>query len=234
MTYNPANPEVKKALEDNWHLIKQERSLSPLHDTTVKIGFRRPPNLQDMLVRARVNGPTKSLAQTSRRINNPCFYTSNINCCYCQKMDRTGKIMSTVTGRSYTTAQGGSCGSNNLVYLVTCTKCSKQYVGETINSINKCFYQHMYENKHLQYPDNAPSCMSGKTPNPLLNHFAQVDHLHLDIKIQILEYITLPPKSTNTTIFRRKRELHWIHQLKTFAPQGINSMNVARWLIACM
>ncbi len=53
MTYSPANPEVKKALEDNWHLIKQERSLSPLHDTTVKIGFRRPPNLQDMLVRAK-------------------------------------------------------------------------------------------------------------------------------------------------------------------------------------
>ncbi len=79
MTYNPANPEVKKALEDNWHLIKQERSLSPLYNTTVKIGFRRPPNLQNMLVRARVNGPTKSLAQTSGRISNPCFYTSHIN-----------------------------------------------------------------------------------------------------------------------------------------------------------
>ncbi len=188
-----------------------------------------------MLVRARVNGLTKFLAQTSGRINDPCFYTININCHYCQKMDRTGKIMSTVTGRSYTTPpRGGSCGSNNLVYLVTCTKCSKQYVGETSNSINKRFYQHMYENNHLKYPDNAPPCMSGKTPNPLPNHFAHVDHPHLDIKIQILGYITLPPKSPHTTVFRRIQELHWIHQLKTFAPQGINSMYVARWLIARM
>ncbi len=232
MTHNPANPEVKKALDDNWHLIKQERTLAPLHDTTVKIGFRRPPNLQDLLVKARLNGPTRSLAQTSGRINNPCFYTSNITCRYCPIMDRTGTIMSTVTKRSYTTPQGGSCGSNNLVYLVTCTKCSKQYVGETSNSINKRFYQHLYENKHLKDPDNAPPCMSGKTPNPLPNHFAQADHSHLDIKIQILEFITLPPKSQNTTVFRRKRELHWIHQLKTFVPQGINSMNVTRWLIA--
>ncbi len=37
MTFNPANPEVKKALDENWHLIKQERTLSPLHDTTVKV-----------------------------------------------------------------------------------------------------------------------------------------------------------------------------------------------------
>ncbi len=135
-------------------------------------------------------------------------------------MDHTCKISSTVTGRSYTNPQGGSCGSNNLVYIVTCKKCSKQYVGETTNSINKRFYQHM--------SDNAPPCMSGKTPNPLPNLFAQADHSHLDMKIQILEYITLPPNSQNT----RKRELHWIHQLKTFVPHGINSMNVARWLIA--
>ncbi len=73
MIYSLANPEVKKALEDNWHLIKQEGTLSPLHDTTVKIGFRRPLNLQDLLVSARLNGPTKSFAQTSGKINNPCF-----------------------------------------------------------------------------------------------------------------------------------------------------------------
>ncbi len=198
MTFNPANPEVKQALEDNWHLIKQERTLSPLHDTSVKIGFRRPPNLQDLLVRAKLNGSTKSLAQTSGKINNPCFYTSNITCRYCPKMDPTGKIMSTVTGRSYTTPQGGSCGNNNLVYLVTCKKCSKEYVGETTHSINRRFYQHLYENKHLKNPGNAPPCMSGKTPNPPPNHFAQVDHSHLDMTIQILEFITLPPKSLNT------------------------------------
>ncbi len=40
MTYNPANPEVKKALQDTWHLITQERPLSPLHDTAVKVSFR--------------------------------------------------------------------------------------------------------------------------------------------------------------------------------------------------
>ncbi len=85
----------------------------------------------------------------------------------------------------------------------------------------------MYEKKHVTNPDNALLCMSGKNPNPLPNHFAQVDHSHLDMKIHILEYITLPPKSQNTTVFRRKQELHWIHQLKTFASQGINSMNVA-------
>ncbi len=155
------------------------------------------------------------------------IYTSNINCRYCPKMDRTGKIVSTVTGRSYTTLGAGSCSSNNLIYLVTCNKCSKQYVGETSNSINRRFYQHMYENKYLKNPANAQPCMSGKTQNPLPNHFAQADHSHLNIKIQILEFITLAPKSHSTTVFRRKWELHWIHQLKTFVPQGVNSMNVA-------
>ncbi len=232
LTHNPANPEVKKTLTDNWHLIKQERSLAPLHDSTVKMGFRRPPNLQDLLVKARVNGPTVSKHQISGKINNPCFYTSNIVCRYCPKMDRCGTIKSNVTGRTYTTPQGGSCGSNNLIYLVTCTKCSKQYVGETSNSLNQRFYQHLYENKHLKDPLNAPPSMVDKIPNPLPKHFAQADHTHLDMKVQIVEYVKLPPKAQTTTVFRRKRELHWIHQLKTFIPQGINSMNVARWLIA--
>ncbi len=93
-------------------------------------------------------------------------------------------------------------------------------------------YMNIYIYIQLKDLDNAPPCMSGKTPNPLPNHFAQADNSHLDTRIQILEYITLPSNLQNTTIFRRKWELHWIHQLKTFVPQGINSMNVARWLIA--
>ena len=63
-------------------------------------------------------------------------------------------------------------------------------------------------------------------------HFAQADHSILDIKIQILEHIKFSPANSETVVFRRKRELHWIRQLKTFAPHGINAMDVARWLIA--
>ncbi len=63
-----------------------------------------------------------------------------------------------------------------------------------------------------------------KIPNPLPKHFAQADHTHLDMKIHIVNYVKLPPKSYITTVFRRKCELHWIHQRKKFISPVRNSM----------
>ncbi len=47
-------------------------------------------------------------------------------------------------------------GHNNLVYLVICKTCSKQYVGVTNVTINCRFYYHLYDIKNLKHPESAP------------------------------------------------------------------------------
>ncbi len=86
--------------------------------------------------------------------NNKIMNISKSPCQICPKMNIAGRVNSSVTKRSYTVPADGTCGHNNLVYLVTCTKCSKQYVGVTGITINHRFYYHLYDN--LKHPKSAP------------------------------------------------------------------------------
>ena len=148
-------------------------------------------------------------------------------------MHLTGSVTSTQTGRTYRVPDEGSCGCNNLIYLVTCKKCNLQYVGETKQTIKERFYDHFYKVKHVADPQSVPPSLKDKEPTPLGKHFGTRPHTVDDIQIQIIEFIKRPPHLTDTTKFRRRRELHWMYQLKTVDPQGINSMENVREALAC-
>ena len=47
------------------------------------------------------------------------------------------------------------CMSANLVYLITCYRCSLQYVGETVRGLNMRFYEHQ---KEISKPENNRGC----------------------------------------------------------------------------
>ncbi len=161
------------------------------------IGHRCNTNLKDILVKARIRFPsTKRLNQVSGKITNVCVYTSNIVCVYCPKVDTGGKIMCTNTGRMYKTPKGGSCGSNNVVYLVTCKVCHKHYVGETSRTLR--FYEHFYDWKNLKYPARAPPSVHN------INHSAVAKDICLDGHKQILEHILRPPLLKSTTKYRKR------------------------------
>ncbi len=107
-------------------------------------------------------------------------------------MNFTGRITSSVTKRSYTVPAEGACDHNNLIYLVTCKKCSKQYVSETGISINQKFYYHLYDITNLKHPESAPPSATDKTYGPMTKHFANGDHSKEDTSFQIVEHIKLP------------------------------------------
>ena len=59
---------------------------------------------------------------------------------------------------------------------------------------------------------------------PLGRHFAQLDHDGLEIQVHILEYIQTPPRLERSKQLREEREKHWIHQLRSIEPFGLNIM----------
>ena len=187
--------------------------ISPvLGNKKIILGFKRAENLKDILVRSRTKYPPMrpqhpSISGTVQL--NPC---DTNNCRYCERMNTSGVAVSTQTGRTYHIPEGGTCRHNNLVYLLTCDICHKQYVGQTYRQLRDRLREHFYY------------IGKGDMNQPLGRHFAQQDHNGLDLTVQILCHIPTPPQLKKTETYRLQQEHHWIHQLVTMEPFGLNVM----------
>ena len=171
--YNPSLPPIKQIIQDNWKILEPSRHATVLANKEVKIGFKRTMNIQDMLVHSRIRYnpiPDHNPAISGRKHTNSCERT---NCKYCTRLATTGRATSTQTGRSYSVPQGGCCESSNLIYLLTCDLCDKQYVGQTKRPLRDRLRE------HFRYISNR------NIDQPLGRHFAQADHDGLNIKVQI-------------------------------------------------
>ena len=74
--------------------------------------------------------PTLPLSQSSNRRY----------CRYCPLINTTEQIVNRYHGRPYTILHDITC--NNLVYVITCKICGKQYVGETYGRLYERFQGH--------------------------------------------------------------------------------------------
>ena len=84
-----------------------------------------------------------------------------------------------------------------LIYLITCKKCGKQYVGKTTTSLYTRFANHKTDIKHHN---------SSKSKNlPIGRHFNLPDHCFDDISIQGIEQIR--NKNDKTIILVNKEDI---------------------------
>jgi hypothetical protein len=142
--------------------------------------------------RGDVNRAKNILTPKKRRGFNFC---NQKVCRYCPKLDKTGQVISTVTGKVHTSKTHISCRSSNLIYCITCRKCKKQYVGQTSLKLKSRFVHHFYT---VDRPD---------TSKPVGKHFSQLDHDGIaDMIIHVLEFISLPPTSIAAATVRNRME----------------------------
>lgn len=134
------------------------------------------------------------------------------------------KVVSTSTKRVHDcVVPDGSiyidCHASNVIYLITCNRCFLQYVGETCQRLNERFNWHRSGFKH---PEKYGFC------HILSDHFHKGVCKDASYSVQILEKLegngrternALDPSVTS---LRKKRELFWIHQLRTLYPYGLN------------
>ena len=132
-------------------------------------------------------------------------------CRYCPKLNKTGKLKCSVTDQEFDCMRNISCRSSNVIYAITCMKCSKQYVGQTLLRVKDRFVKHFYDVEKMD-----------RTKAVGL-HFSRRDHNGIeDIEISVLEFIKKPPRSPEAAIIRDRVEKRWIHLLRCPAPQGLN------------
>ncbi len=147
-------------------------------------------------------------------------------------MDHSDIATSTSTKKTYIVPQRFTCRFNNLIYLITCMKCKSQYVSQTKNSIMDRLQQHLKDIDHCKNCDNAPPSAKAKGPTNMGLHFNRSRHRVDDVQVQVLELIQAHPDSQDARTLCESREIHWMYQLKSLAPLGINATdgsNHTRW-----
>ncbi len=122
-TYNPASPNLKGLLGKNWDLVNLPPHDQNIQLKQVKKGYRRCPNLKDRLVKSTIEWPEPDTPDARTHWDpdlapNDC--TQEDECPVCPLINRSGRIVSHQTLRTYHAPIGVNCGSNNLIYLITC------------------------------------------------------------------------------------------------------------------
>ena len=163
---------------------------------------RRGKNLRDILINAKI--PKGSYIADKP----PVCKTKN--CSICPNVKQKD-LISSVTLQNFNAAKNCTCQTKNVIYLLTCSICQKQYVGETKRAFCVRYKEH---SKDIEFNQDKP----------IVHHV--LSHKELEAKIipQIIEVVKRDPDLESTTAFRRQREAHWIYSLRTLAPEGLNTL----------
>ena len=126
-------------------------------------------------------------------------------CTTCQHLLCSRFFSSSKTGKSHTIRHSFSSKSRCVIYLITCEKCKKQYVGLTTQEL------HVRVNHHR-------SNILSKVRTYIANHFNFPDHSLDNLKLQCID-------SANTMKELMDLEHFWISTLKTKLPFGLNILS---------
>ena len=214
--YNVHLPNMSKLIAELWPITQISPTFKDMPPPL--ICYKRARNLQDILVRAEVN--QKVVSKPQQRTITDFFSQSNNrtitatkvskcgkNCINCKYMNAgTDTFKSEITGKTYPIKSRMNCETKNLVYLITCRKCAKQYCGECSTTLKIRFANHR-------------ASITNKYDLPVAKHFNRLGHVMEDMIITPIEKIS---DTANTNAKRKEREAFWIYELHTLSPKGIN------------
>jgi len=202
-------------LAHSWKKIIAETS--PIHeDSKLITAFCTGENLHKKLVHSSLS-VSKATHTTSKNTSlitcKPgSIRCPSIKCKACAYIVECTSFYSTYNKRTFDLHYKFTCASTNIVYLVTCTKCNMQYVGETGRSLRDRITDHV-------------SCIKLKKPTPIGLHFNQAGHGLKHFTILAIEQF-----EQNSDSIRHMKESTWQHLLQTAHPLGINNLK-PRFLI---
>ena len=211
LTFNPANPDFAKLIAKHWDMIKLS-SKAPAFSEPPMVVYRRNQNLSDKLVRAKLKQNTPNQQTNTGQNTIPCKATKAF-CLICPKPDLPLKYTSSYTGRSYTGVKY-TCETRNVVYLLTCRKCKKQYVGQTYRTYKTRI------NEHFGYIRRKDlNTATGK-------HFSQPGHSKFDMNHRVIAILKGACFKNNPLLLQLEERL--IERLRTMEPIGLNDKNSQR------
>jgi hypothetical protein len=182
-----------------------------------QVVFKRGKTIGNALVATKFDNNTYTLNNTVEILASLLLENENLqtqfhtiqqckskNCKCCIHMDCTYKFSNFNNSKEFFIDHDFNCNSSNLVYLITCSKCKLQYVGQTKRALRERLNNHR-------------SNIKLKLNTAIAIHFNQPSHSITNLKIKPIIDIT------NSTVQEcNDTELKWILKLNSKYPFGIN------------
>ena len=198
--YDPGLPSITKIVHKHWRSMTSDPHMKAIFPKPPLIAYKRPMNIRDKLIRARVPPPPSN---RPTRVKNGMF-KCNKPCSICPYVKVQKSVKSTTNTTSVELHKHHTCNDENICYIIECGKCQQQYIGETEFTVRQRFLQHRgYVRRE-------------ETGQATGNHFSLPGHSMADMTISVLERIT-----TSDPMYRKVRESHWIEQFEA-RRKGIN------------
>ena len=102
---------------------------------------------------------------------------TQVRCKTCRHIQLIITFKGSVTGKTYPIKATVNCKTANVVYVIECTKCNEQYVGETENTLHIRMNGHRSGIKHL------------RLEKPVASHFNSEGHSLENFSIFVIEQI---------------------------------------------
>ena len=170
VTYHPNLTTLARIVKKHLPILHTSSRLKQAVPNPPLVAFRRPNNLRDLLVRAKLNTP----APPTNTGNNMCGHA---RCKCCKEIVTTNHFRSHSTGRQYNIRAHITCKARNLVYMISCKKCGLQYVRETETPL------------HIRMNGHHSDIRTKKLDKPVAAHFSQPDHSAEDLEVRGIEEI---------------------------------------------
>ena len=192
VTHDPRLPAVAQIVKKHWRAMTQNPHMKSVYPKPPMIAFKRPRNLKDVLVKAKVPPPPK---QRPTRVKPGMHKCNSWKCSICPFVKPQKEIKATHSDCKVSINKHFNCNTENIVYIIECKKqgCKQQYIGQTMHSLRSRFLDHL---GYVRREEISKS--TGE-------HFRSKGHSMADMTISVLEQV----KEKNT-YYRECRESNWI------------------------
>ena len=218
--YNPRLPSLNKFIQKSLYKLYQDEQMRKCFpEGSLLVSHKKAPNLKQILVDKRYNQRNKVSNPQGALVTNEekGIFLCNRKCQLCQNGHLiTGKhFRCSVTKKKYSIKQHLDCNVRNVIYLITCKTCQKQYVGSTTNFKARCT---LYKSD-IKLVKKSCSCVQ---------HFGKT-HSWSDFQIQPIEKVYLSEELNDSEKEKKllARERHWMAELRCIY-LGLNDRNDLR------
>ena len=220
-TYNDQTPEIRRIIYDNWERLHSDPTLKKLFPKPPILALMKNRTISNFLVKSKPDPwePVSLMIQGPRdgvepiRINDEpqCKITKcgNRRCGLCPILSTDTSITSKVCKRKHRIYGDFTCMTPRIVYLLECTRCGKQYVGQTVKTFKHRVAQHLL---HIR--------KGGSDKLPL--HFNADAHTVDDIIFHPIAAINVRIPIKDAESILKSLETVWIKRLATLQPLGLN------------
>ena len=200
--FDPRLPSISSIQAKHWRtMVTQNQYLASCFPEPPLTAFKRPRNIREFLIRAKVPPPPKKREDRDLKGMKDC----GKQCSACPYM-KEGRNIKINKKSQWKINKSVNCNSFNVIYMLECKKdnCKKRYIGETKRAIKHRLANHRgyIVNHHIDKATGAQFNLPG--------------HSLSDLKCTIIEQVKV-----NNDLYRKERETYFINKFNTLQ-DGLN------------